>query len=82
MEILMEYEEALNLKGHMDKVYVFAEDAAETKSRIAQRGQNGATRYFLIPKELRSHLNAGSKVKCQRIDTKKNTLFLYIVEKM
>ena len=81
-EVEMDYEESLKLKGHIKNVHVFSEDAAEIKTNLSQRGTNEATKYFLIPRELRENLTFNEKVKCQKIDTDTRTIFVFVVSKI
>lgn len=77
----LDYEESLKLKGHVQNIFLFSEDAAEIKTNLTQRGSNEATKYFLIPRELRENLTFNKKVKCQRIETNSRIFFVYSVEK-
>lgn len=81
-EVEMDYEESLKLKGHIKNVHVFSEDAAEIKTNLSQRGTNEATKYFLIPRELRKDLKFNGEVKCQKIDTDNRTIFIFVVSKV
>lgn len=81
-EVEMNYEECLELKGHIKEVYLFSEDAAEIKTNLAQRGTNEATKYFLIPKDLRKGLQFKEKVKCQKIETSEKSIFIFVVKKL
>ena len=81
-EVEIDYEESLKLKGHIKNVHVFSEDAAEIKSNLSQRGTNEATKYFLIPRELRDNLKFNEQVKCQKIDTDTRTIFVFVVNKI
>ena len=81
-EVEMDYEESLKLKGHIKNVHIFSEDAAEIKTNLSQRGTNEATKYFLIPRELRNNLTFNEKVKCQKIDTDTRTIFIFVVNKI
>lgn len=80
-EVELDYEEALKLKGNIKNIHIFSEDAAEVKTNLSQRGTNEATKYFLIPKELRENLIFNEEVKCQKIDTDTRTIFIFVVEK-
>ena len=80
-EIAVEYEESVQLKGHMDNIHVFSENIADIEANISQRGKNEATKYFLIPKELRKGLKFNAKTTCQKIETKNRTIFVYVVDK-
>jgi len=82
VELALDYEEAIQLRGHMEDVHVFSEKVADIMTKIAQRGKNEATKYFLIPKELRKNLKLGSSVSCQKIDMKTKAIFVYVVDKI
>jgi len=81
-EVELDYEESLKLKGNIKNIHVFSEDAAETKTNLSQRGTNEATKYFLIPRELRDNLTFNEEVKCQKIDTNIRTIFIFVVNKI
>ena len=81
-EVQMSYEESLQLKGRIKNVHLFSEDSAEIKTNLSKRGTNEATKYFLIPRELRSNLTFNEKVKCQRIETDSKIIFIYMVDKI
>ncbi|MCH7548156.1 MAG: hypothetical protein IH969_01235 [Candidatus Krumholzibacteriota bacterium] len=81
-EVALEYEESVQLKGHMNDVHVFSENVADIDTHISQRGKNEATKYFLIPRELRKDLKFNAKTKCQKIETKTKTIFIYVVDKI
>ena len=81
-EASINYDEYVQLKGYMDNVHVFSENIADVKANISQRGKNEATKYFLIPKELRSGLKFNAKTTCQKIETNTKTIFIYVVDKM
>ena len=81
-ETVIEYEEAVQLKGHMDNIHIFSENVADVETNISQRGKNEATKYFLIPKELRKGLKFTAKTTCQKIETKTKTIFIYVVDKL
>ena len=80
-EISVDYEESIQLQGHMDNVHLFSENASDIETNISQRGKNEATKYFLIPKDLRKGLKFNSKTHCQKLDTKTKTIFIYVVDK-
>ena len=80
-EISVDYDEALQLKGHVKNVHLFSEDVSDIKSNISLRGKNEATKYFLIPKEIRKDLKFNTKVTCQKIEADTKTIFIYLVDK-
>lgn len=79
-EVEMDYNDSLKLKGHVKNVHVFSEDAAEIRTNLSQRGTNEATKYFLIPRELRDDLNFNKAVKCQKIETDTRKIFVFMVD--
>ena len=79
--VCMEHEEALQLQGHIDAIHIFSEKIANIKTNISMRGQNAATKYLLIPRELRHNLRFNSEVSCQKIETKNKVIFVYIIDK-
>jgi superfamily II RNA helicase len=81
-EILMDYEESLQLKGHIKNIHVFSEDVADIKTNLSQRGKNEATKYFLVPRELRANLKFNEKVRCQKLETDTKIIFIYVVDKL
>jgi hypothetical protein len=81
-EVEMSYEESLQLKGHIKNIHLFSEDAARIKTNLSQRGTNEATKYFLIPRELRKELTFNEKVNCQRVETDSKIIFIYVVDKV
>ncbi len=82
VEVQMSYEESLQLKGNIKNIHLFSEDSAETKTNLTQRGTNEATKYFLIPRELRENLSFNEEVKCQRIESDSKIIFIYMVDKI
>lgn len=80
-EVLMDYEEAVQLQGRMDNIHVFSENISEIKTNISTRGKNAATKYLLIPRNLRQNIKFDKGVSCQKIDLKEKIIFIYIVEK-
>ena len=81
-EVMVDYEESVQLKGHMDNIHVFSENVADIKTTISQRGKNEATKYFLIPRELRQDMKFNAPTKCQKIETKTKTIFIYTIDKL
>ncbi len=81
-EVIMDYEESLQLKGHIKNIHVFSEDVAEIKTNLSSRGKNEATKYFLIPRELRHNIKFTDKVKCQKLETESKIIFVYVVDKL
>ncbi|MDP2749348.1 MAG: hypothetical protein Q8O89_00775 [Nanoarchaeota archaeon] len=82
IELCLDYEEISRLQGHMAKVHLFSEMNSNFEANLAQRGQNDATKYFLVPRQLRKDLKYNGKVACQRIETKSKIFFVYIIDKL
>lgn len=82
LEVCIDYDEALQLRGNMDNIHIFSENIADVKANMSQRGKNEATKYFLVPKSLRKDLKFKSEVSCHRIDTKAKTIFVYVIDKL
>lgn len=80
-EVEVDYAESLKLKGYVKNIHIFSEDAAEIKTNLSQRGTNEATKYFLIPRELRDGLEFTKGVKCQKIDDGDKYIFIFAVDK-
>ncbi|MFH1637140.1 MAG: hypothetical protein ABIB71_01815 [Candidatus Woesearchaeota archaeon] len=80
-EVLMDYNEAVQLQGHMDNVHLFSENITDLKTTISTRGKNAATKYFLIPCKLRRELKLNKEINCQKIELKDKTIFIYLVQK-
>ena len=69
-EVLVDYEEALQLKGNINNVHLFSEDVAEIETKMTRRGKGEATTYLLVPKDLRKECRFKGKACCQKIETK------------
>ncbi len=82
IEVLADYEEFLQLKGHLNDIRMFTENVAEIQTNISQRGKNQATKYFLIPRQFRKGFKFNNTTSCQRVDIKDKVLFIYVVDKL
>ena len=81
VEAALDYEELVQLKGEIDDIHLFSEKVADSQTNISGRGKNEATKYFLIPRQLRKDLNIKEPVRCQRINTPDKAIFVYVVNK-
>lgn len=81
-EVVMDYDESLQLKGRIKNIHLFSDDVAEIRTNLSTRGKNEATKYFLIPKELRHNMTFTDKVKCQKLETESKIIFIYVVDKL
>ena len=82
MNLELDYNEALQMKGHVEDIHVFSEYAADIESHISHRGLNSSTKYFLIPRHLRKELKFNNKVSCQILDLKNKAVFIYVIDKI
>lgn len=80
VEVLLDPAEYRQLGGEMDNIYLFTERAAAIPSRVSLRGRNEATKYFLIPRQLRRKLSISGGVSCQRFDHDCRSVFIYVVD--
>jgi hypothetical protein len=81
-EVMVDYDESLQLKGNVQKIHVFSEDVAQIRTNLSGRGKNEATKYFLIPRELRKGTEINDRVTCQKLETDSKIIFIYIVDKL
>lgn len=81
VELAIDYNEWVQLRGNLNDVHIFSDSVESVYTNISQRGKNSATKYFLIPKELRKNLEFDEQTRCQKIDTKTKTIFIYSVDK-
>ena len=82
VEVLTEYNEFLQLKGHLNDIRLITENVAEVQTNISQRGKNEDTKYFLIPRQFRKGFKFNNTTSCQRLDIKDKVLFIYVVDKL
>ncbi|MGM5481310.1 MAG: hypothetical protein ACQESE_02770 [Nanobdellota archaeon] len=81
VELELDTDEYRNLQGHVDNLHVFAEEALYTPARVSMRGKNEATKYFLIPRNLRKGLHIYGNVACNRLQSPDGKqIFVYMVD--
>ena len=82
--VCMGQEEALQLRGHVEDIHIFSGRIADIRTNLSGRGKNCATKYFLVPRELRKGIKfpQTKQISCQRIDTKEHAIFVYLVNKI
>lgn len=79
-EVVIDSDEALQLKGNLNNIHIFSDDVIDIESNLAQRGKNEATKYFLVPKQVRKDLKISGAVRCQKFETKNKSIFIYVVD--
>jgi hypothetical protein len=77
LELLMDYQEALQLQGQLDNVHIFSDNVSHKKTFISTRGRKGSTKYFLIPRELRYDIDFEQPINCQKIELPNKIIFVY-----
>lgn len=82
VEVCLGYDELLQLKGHLEDVRLITENIADIQTNISQRGKNEATKYFLIPRQLRAGFKFNNKTSCQRLEFGDKVIFVYVVNKL
>ena len=80
-EVVVDYDEALQLQGHVTNIRMFSENTLDNSTQISMRGSMASTKYFLIPKKLRKGLKFVSDVMCQKIETPSKVMFVYVIDK-
>ena len=80
VEVLLDQTEYRQLAGEIDNVYLFTERAVTIPSKVSMRGRNEATKYFLIPRQLRRKLPIQGGISCQRFDQEGRSIFIYVVD--
>lgn len=82
LEIVAEYDEFLQLRGHLNNIRLITENIAEVKTNISQRGKNEATKYFLIPREFRKGFKFNNATSCQKLEFGDKIIFFYVINKL
>lgn len=79
-EICVDKKEAMQLKGQVDEVYMFAAQSDAETTKIVQRGKNEATMYFLVPKNAREELKKLDEASFQEIKLSRKKIYIYSVK--
>jgi hypothetical protein len=81
IRILVDKKEALSLAGHTSNIHITAIDLCTTESRVMEKGVNGVTKYFSIPKNFREKRKRRIfDVNCQKIESENKIIFAYILK--
>lgn len=80
-KILADTSEMENLKGHLKNIQIFSEDFCASDSQINTRGNNGVTKYFKIPLDIRSRKKHNGKLAYQKLETPSKIFYVYTLEK-
>ena len=81
-KILLDENEAQQLKNHMKNVHVFSSDLCKENTKIISRGNKGGAKYFVVPLGLKSRKkHKNKKLSYQKIQIKDQIFFIYTIEK-
>lgn len=80
-KILIDENEALNLKGHLKRIHVFSSNLCTNFSSINVRGNKGVTKYFKIPLSIRSRKRPIGMLIYQKLETATKIFYIYTVQK-
>lgn len=74
--------EALQLRNHMKRVYLFCADLCTELARVIEKGYNRSAKYFAIPFGLKSRKRQKfGEISYQKIETPEKVFFICIAEK-
>ena len=81
LSLKLEHNEAKELNGHVNNIHLIAEDDIVETASLYEKGRNGNTKYFLIPRILRKKIRIKKEAKCIMFDKKDRIMFVYFVGK-
>jgi len=81
VEMSFKESEVKHLGGSLDNIQIFSEDSFAHRTHISQRGKNAATKYFLIPRQLRKGLQLSWDIACHKIEIGDRVFFVYAMPK-
>jgi hypothetical protein len=82
IRVKVDIDEALVLRGNVNKVHLFSRDLPNIESKIIEKGKDGVTKYFSVPYEFREKPKKMSKeISCQKIETDTKVIFVYVIDK-
>lgn len=76
------HEEWKQLKGCMHNIHLLPEEHAMVKATLLEKGRNGCSKYFLIPKHLRENIRIPKQAPCLKIENQGKIILAYIMEKV
>ena len=82
LSIKLSHEESLQLKGNTHDLCLFSLNTLEAESNIHERGKNGSSKFFLIPRETRQETKFNKDILCQKIETKEKIIWVYAMSKI
>ena len=82
LSIKVGHDEALQLQGNTKDIRLFSLRTPQTRASIYERGKNGSSKYFLVPKEVRQKIKFNKEVFCQKLENKENIIWIYMMSKI
>ena len=73
--------EAENILNAIGNVHLIQEAHATTKATVHEKGKNGYTKFFLVPKDIREGINMKKEASCLKLDTKDKYMWVYFMDK-
>jgi hypothetical protein len=79
--LLIDIKDIRNLHGNLKKIFIFSTDCCNISTKVIERGNHNGTKYFLIPKKLKTkNKNKSCKIFYQKIDIDDKIIFVYDVK--
>jgi len=80
-KILLDENEALNLRGNLKNIHLFSSDLCKKEAQMNQRGNKGVTKYFKIPLSLRSRKKPSGILSYQNLSIPSKIFYIYTITK-
>lgn len=77
IKFLTESQDFKNIKGNMKNIHFFSENKCTKEACLKERGNNKTTKYVEIPLTLRPRKKNYQKLSYQRIESPKDTYYIY-----
>lgn len=81
LSVKIDFEEARVLKDMVGTISLIPHESVKVESTVYERGKNGATKYFLIPKLLRKDTLLTKSISCMKFDAEDKIIWAYFMEK-
>ena len=81
LSLKLEHNEAKELNGNVNNIHLIAEDDIVETASVYEKGRNGNTKYFLIPRILRKKIRIKKEAKCMILDKGDRIMCVYFVGK-
>jgi len=76
--ILFDEDEMKSLKNCFTNIHLFSEESFKIQSKVLTRGNNGSSKYFVVPLSLKSRkAKKSNDAKCQKINFREKIFYVY-----